>query len=310
MICHALTLARSSFYSAKTAKDKNDRLDKEIRDKIVILWKTLPGIGYRKISRYLKLGECKIRRILKEFRGDKKKCVKQKKDRKFPNLIIRITKDLIKNPLKQKRNNWIVKDGKNGYRKLIYPVRPYQLWAGDWKELKIPFIGLTLYIFIIIDCYTRKVMGWSFSIIKDGGAAVQASMMAVEKAKTDPLFDPKRLIMHTDQGSAYVSEEYIEYWKSIGVHISMADKGKPTQNPYIEAFNSILVRFWITKHEFLSVIDAQESITGFFNLYNTIWKHGSIGYMTPNEKLKSYRFENKRSNHISIQRNLCPKIDS
>lgn len=299
MICHALELARSSFYSAGKTKDKNDRLDNEIWDKIADLWNTLPGIGYRKIARYLELGERKIRSVLRKYRGNKRKNTSPKKERKFPNLIIRITRDLIRNPEKQKRGNWMVKDGKNGYRKLIESVRPYQLWAGDWKELKIPFLGLTLYIFIIIDCYTRKLMGWSFSIIKDRDSAVKASMMAVDNAKSDPLFHPKKLIMHTDQGSAYVAGEYIEYWKSIGAHISMADRGKPTQNPYIEAFNSILVRFWITQYEFLTVIEAEESITRFFNLYNTKWKHGSIGFITPEEKLKKYKSINNGNNHIS-----------
>lgn len=289
MICHALELASSSFYSAKKAKDKNDRLDKEIWNKIVDLWKTLPGSGYRNISRYLDLGERKIRSILRKYRGSRKGNIKPKKERQFPNLILKITKHLVKNPIKQKRGNWIVKDGKNGYRKLIEPVRPYQLWAGDWKELRIPFIGLTLYIFIIIDCYTRKIMGWSFSIIKDGNSAVKASMMAVNNTKSDPLFNPRKLIMHTDQGSAYVSAEYIKYWKDLKAHLSMADRGKPAQNPHIEAFNSIVVRFWLTKHEFLSVIDAENSITGFFHLYNTKWKHGSIGYVTPEEKLALYK---------------------
>lgn len=284
-----MELARSSFYAAKKATIKEDRFDSWVWDQISQLWQTFPGIGYRKLSRYLKLGERRILKVLRKYRGSKVVKPRLKKKRKFPNLIINITKDLITNPLKQRRGNWIVKDGKNGYRKLIVPTKPYQLWAADWKELKIPFLGLTLYIFVIIDCYSRKLMGWHFSIIKDGGSAVKASIMAVENAKTDPLFNPKRLIMHTDQGSAYVSEEYIQFWRTTGAHLSMADRGKPTQNPYIEAFISILVRFWITQHELLTVIEVQESLTRFFNLYNTNWKHSGIGYLTPNQKLALYK---------------------
>jgi len=166
LVCLTLSLARSSFYAAKHAKSRHDSLDKQVWQRILRVWDKFPGWGYRKLAPRLKQNSKRIRRILKKYRelsGGKSQKEKSGKliDRvkKYPNLIKKITKDLIANPIKLKRGNWVLRDGKNKYRKVIDPTRPYQLWAGDWKELKLPLLGVTLYIFIIIDCYTRQIMG-------------------------------------------------------------------------------------------------------------------------------------------------------
>lgn len=307
-VCTTLELARSSFYAAAKAEVKNDRLDKEVWDQIVKTWKTtFPGLGYRKLAAYLKVNRKRIKRILKKRRGSLAREVKVKPQRQFPNLVIQITKQLAKHPEKLSRGNWILKDGKNGYRKLIEPARPYRLWAADWKEFDIPFLGITVYIFIILDVYTRQLKGYSFSLVKDAKAALEAAKMAIRNSLTDSLFHPRELIIHSDQGSAYLAGEYTDYWKSLGVSISLADPGKPTQNPYAEAFFSILSRFWLSQREYLSAVELEKSLKRFFDLYNRKWKHGSIGYRTPNERLAGYR---ATVNHISQTRNSCPKTGS
>lgn len=293
-----MELARSSFYAAKIAKRKNDKLDYQLWQQIEKVWKVFPGWGYRKIAVKIKVNGKKTLRVLNKYRGldkDKNKNGKSvnngkaAKTRKYPNLIKRILNDLLNSPKKQKRGNWAVKDGKNKYRKILNPTRPYQLWAGDWKELKVPLLGVTLYIFIIIDCYARQVMGFSISLVKDGKTAVKASRMAIDKAKKDPLFNPRNLIMHTDQGSAYLSKIYEIFWKRQGVSLSTADKGKPTQNPYAEAFISLLVRFCISQYELLTIADVKQAVVRFIKLYNSDWVHGEIGNIAPDQRLEEYR---------------------
>lgn len=289
LVCQALSLRRSSFYACQITKLKNDSLDKEIWEKITKVWEIFPGVGYRQLVARLSCGKRAIQRVLRKFRGTKATVKHPKKHRLFPNIPALIVKALVASPLKQKRGNWILKDGKNGYRKLIEPTRPYQLWAFDWKELKIPYLGITLYIFLIIDCYTKQIKGWSFSLIKDSSSAIKTSIMAVNNSKGDPLFDTKKLIVHSDNGSAYISEEYIAFWKKLGAHISLSDPGKPTQNPYIEGFISILVRFCLKQREFVSIVEAEEEISRFLNLYNRDWRHGSLGFKTPDQQLNIYR---------------------
>ena len=291
-LCSALGLARSSFYAGVKAIRKNNRLDKVVWDQIVKIWDSFPGLGYRKLADRLGINGKKIRRILRKFRHPSGPRLNPKPivPRRIPNVIKKITQSLKMNGDKLKRGNWILREGKNKYRHIIDPTRPYQLWAGDWKELKIPLLGVTLYIFTIIDCYTRQLMGWELSLIKDSSSALKAAESAVTRAMKDPLYDSRSLIMHTDQGGAYVSDDYILYWRSLGVILSTADRGKPTQNPYAEAFFSILSRFWLRYQEILTVSDAKSSILKFFALYNDQWPHGSINNMTPNQKLEHYRY--------------------
>lgn len=263
---------------------------------MVKAWKTFPGLGYRKLADYLKVNRKRAQRILRKYRGPRAIKPRVKRERQFPNLVTHITRQLIQYPGKLARGNWILKSGKNGYRKLIEPTRPYQLWVADWKEFQISFLGITVYIFIILDVYTRQLKGFSFSLIKDTPAALQAARMAVANASTDLLFNPRELIIHSDQGGAYQAGEYTTFWKRLGVSISMTDPGKPTQNPYAEAFFSILSRFWLSQREYLSAVELEKSLRRFFDLYNRKWKHGSIGNQTPNERLVSYR---ATANHIS-----------
>ena len=132
-------------------------------------------------------------------------------------------------------------------------------------------------------------MGWELSIIKDSKAAIRAGEMAINTASQGPLFIARELIVHSDQGSAYTSDETMEFWRNQGVILSTADRGKPTQNPYVESFFSLLVRFWLNYHELQTLLDARASITDFFEIYNNEWPHGSLNNLTPRQKLTEYQ---------------------
>lgn len=301
-LCAAFGLARSSFYAGVKSLKKNFELDKIVWNKMVEIWKKFPGLGYRKLATKLDCNGKKVLRILRRFRNPVSSRLNPKPvvPRRIPNVIKLITQDLKLSKEKCDRGNWILREGKNKYRHIIDPTRPYQLWAGDWKELKIPLLGVTLYIFTIIDCFTRQLMAWELSIIKDSNSAIKVAESALSRAAKDPLFNPRTLIMHTDQGGAYIADAYISYWRSRGVILSTADKGKPTQNPYAEAFFSILSRFCLRYKEIITVTDAKESIMEFFSLYNEEWPHGAIGNMTPNQKLAEYRCGLESGNYCPV----------
>jgi len=283
-------LARSSYYAGIRSIKIRDDNDRCIWNEILAVWDKFGTMGYRPLAAKLQIGKSKIERILNRFRGPTAAVFRHPAPpRKVPNVIRFITEALCQFPEKQARHNWVLRHGKNKYRHVIDPTRPYQLWAGDWKELRLPLMKVTLYIFVIIDCYTRQVMGWEFSIIKDSKAAIRASQMALNTAKSDPIFKPRGLIMHTDQGSAYMASETIRFWRSFGVVVSSADKGKPTQNPYIEAFFSILSRCWLRLQEFNTSYDAQHSIEYFFHLYNSERPHSALNFRTPQQALLDYK---------------------
>lgn len=251
-------------------------------------WEKFPGIGYRKLSHYLQKGKSQIQRILQKYRGKKTRQEKEKR-KKRRNILKEITKELIEKPQKEKRGNWELVEGRNKYQKIIRPTRPYQLFTGDWKEFRLPGVNIVIYIFIIIDAYTRQLKGYHFSLVKDVRSAIKAAEMAIKESRQDDLYDGRKLIMHQDQGSSYTAEEYEKIWRQEGVKLSYSDPGKPTQNGYSEGFISIFSRFWLKWYKYESVIELEKGLEKFFNLYNEEWKHSGIDYLTPNEKLNEYR---------------------
>lgn len=197
------------------SKETRDRGDVKIWDEIRAVWMEYPGLGYRKLSKYLRRNKKQIQRVLQKIRGKREKTKSSEAPRRF-NILKEIVRVLEESPRKLLRGNWILKDGKNGYRKLLEPTRPYQLWASDWKEIKV--FGFVVYVFIILDVYTRQLMGHYCSLIKDTSSALHAGRMAVEKVQEDELFDPRMLIMHRDNGSAYIysgrTRSFGETWGS------------------------------------------------------------------------------------------------
>lgn len=305
VLCQAFDLARSSYYAGvKALKVRDDKgwYDKKIWVGIGEIWKMFPGVGCRKLAGYLSVGKDRIRNVIRRYCGVKKKGnPKEKKSLNRRRNILRcITEALMSHPEKVLRGNWIIRDGKNKYRKVIEPRRPYQLWTGDWKELKMPILNITVYIFIIIDAYTRQIKGYHISLIKDTHSALKAAEMAVRSSLNDPLFKPDKLIMHTDQGSAYISKDYHTYWRSYRVKLSYAAPGKPTQNPYSEGIISILSRFCLSHYEFSSVAELDEIVSTFVKDYNERWLHEKLGDISPNQRLEKYR------NTSLISPNYCP----
>lgn len=253
------------------------------------IWKYLDGINHKRIAR-----------VIKRFLGhgvsglkNKKKLVK-KADTKLRNLLKIVRMDLEENMEKIQRGNWILKEGKNMYQKVLVPNKPFRLWTGDWKEFTIPVVNLKVYIFIILDAYTKIVVGWHLSMNKTELSALRASEMALEAYSGHELFDGRNLIHHVDRGSAYTSEKYREYWKSYGVHLSYSDPGSPTQNGYSEGYMSLLSRFFFKYYEFESYQELKDALGKFIGNYNSDWKHGKIDYLTPKEKLKLYEKEVKK----------------
>lgn len=299
LLCQAMNLARSSYYAGiKIVANRAGRYesDKKLWEQFGVWWKIFPGIGYRKLADYVGISFHRTRLVLKRFRGlNKRQKQKVAKKPKRINVLQLIVKALSDDPQKVSRGNWILKDGKNGYRKLIEPTRPNQLWTGDWKELRIPVLNIVVYIFIIIDVYTRQIKGFSISLIKDTASSLKAAEMAVTNSHQDVLFQPHQLIMHTDQGSAYISDEYLRFFKKHRVKLSWSNPGKPTQNPYSEGFISLLSRFCLSHHEVYSVVELDRIVRRFMEDYNKSWHHQKLGVVSPNGRLEAYRFSSSRS---------------
>lgn len=157
-------------------------------------------------------------------------------------------------------------------------VRPNQVWGIDITYIPMPK-GF-MYMFAIIDLYSRFIVGWSLSNSMEAEWVVETIKLAIEK-------NGKPEIINSDQGSQFTSDVYVEYIKSKEtIKISMDGKGRAIDNVFIE-------RFWRTiKYDKIYLVRPEtptvlyQACREFIEYYNYKRDHSSIGDLTPREVYK------------------------
>lgn len=155
------------------------------------------------------------------------------------------------------------------------PTEPNKLWVADITHVRT-WEGW-LYLAAVIDCYSRRCVGWSMSERLKAELVVDALEMAVSRRRPDP-----GLVHHSDQGSQYVSLVFGQRCHDAGIAQSMGSKGDAYDNAVAESFFSSLKkerinrRSWPTKQEVRTVIF--EWIEGWYNAERL---HSTLGYVSP-----------------------------
>ena len=108
-----------------------------------------------------------------------------------------------------------------------YPVYPNHIWVTDFTY--IPFQGKTVYLATVLDLFTRKIVGMSVYINHSVQLVLSAFLNALHS-------NPRPVIFHSDNGSEYNSEIFIEALQTVGVQISRSTPGCPWENGYQESF--------------------------------------------------------------------------
>ncbi len=166
------------------------------------------------------------------------------------------------------------------YRNLIsdfIPTAPNQLWVSDITYLKTQegFV----YVSLITDAYSRKIVGYDLSDNLESVNALQALQMALQ-ATTEPL---NRLIHHSDRGIQYCCHDYVNLLQHYQIQISMTENGDPLENAIAERINGII------KHEYLllQTIPNKQHAMKLLNqavyLYNNHRLHLSCNMLTPEQ---------------------------
>ena len=164
------------------------------------------------------------------------------------------------------------------YPNLIRDWKPdhiNQLWVAD-----ITYIRLResfLYLAVILDAYSRKVIGWAL----DDNLRAQLAVQALEKALAERPVSAS-LIHHSDRGVQYCSSEYVELLRAKGIRISMSRTGNPYDNALAESFMRTLKCEEVYLHNYRDRDDALQNIRQFLErIYNCQRLHSSLGYMAP-----------------------------
>ena len=152
-----------------------------------------------------------------------------------------------------------------------------QVWVSDitYIETETGFV----YLHLVTDAYSKKIMGWCLSPSLHADATISALQMAIRNAGCDL----KGLIHHSDRGCQYCCEKYVKLLQNNGIEISMTQDGDPRDNAIAERLNGILKTEWLYDDHFIGFDDAYRRVAEVINLYNNKRPHLSLNYKTPAE---------------------------
>ena len=152
-----------------------------------------------------------------------------------------------------------------------------QVWVSDitYIETETGFV----YLHLVTDAYSKKIMGWCLSPSLHADATISALQMATRNAGCDL----KGLIHHSDRGCQYCCEKYVKLLQDNGIEISMTQDGDPRDNAIAERVNGILKTEWLYDDHFIGFEDAYRRVAEVINLYNNKRPHLSLNYKTPAE---------------------------
>jgi transposase InsO family protein len=136
-----------------------------------------------------------------------------------------------------------------------------------------------VYLAVVLDAYSRRVIGWALDRTIEGDLAIAALRMALSQRTILP-----GLVHHSDRGSQYASGDYTDLLKENGLQISMSRKGNPWDNAACESFMKTLEYEEVLRNQYRDLADAHASIGEFLEkVYNEKRLHSALGYRPPAE---------------------------
>jgi transposase InsO family protein len=152
---------------------------------------------------------------------------------------------------------------------------PNRVWVGD-----ITYIWTVegwLYLAIVLDLHSRKVIGWSLKPYLTADLVIEAFLMAVWNRKPEP-----ELIFHSDRGIQYACKRFQKLLKAYKAISSMSRKGNCWDNAVAESFFHSLKGEWTSFCNYLTRTEAMSSIFEYIEIfYNRARTHSTLDYFTP-----------------------------
>jgi transposase InsO family protein len=157
------------------------------------------------------------------------------------------------------------------------PKAANEAWAGD-----VTYIATGegwLYLAVLLDLFSRRVVGWATSAVNDRELALEALRRALRSRRPAP-----GLVHHTDRGSPYASDEYRQALVDRGIAASMSRTGDCYDNAVAESFFATLKAEHVDYEDFATRAVGTASIGDYVeSFYNTARRHSHLGYVSPIE---------------------------
>lgn len=272
-VCKLLALNRSNIYRHKKEKSVNiSPIQQDLIQRICTIF-NMSGRNYgsRRIQKVLladgiHIGRYKVRRIMRQ-----------------QGLVTTWRSKFIKTT----HSKYNMKVAENVLNQEFNPDSANRTWVAD-----ITYIWTAsgwLYLAAVMDLYSRKIVGYNLSSRMTADLVCTALQIAIHTRQP-----PKGLIMHTDRGSQYCSEQYQDLLSRHGIRCSMSHKGLCYDNAVMERFflNLKMERVW--QQNYANHQEAIKDISHYITVfYNQIRLHSTLGYLSPSQ------FEQKAHN-ISV----------
>ena len=264
-------VSRSGFYRFQDGGPKLDR-DMDLRDAIQRIAVEWPSYGRPRITQELRRRGWRVnpKRVYRLMREDNLLCVRR---RKFV-----VTTD----------SNHGCQVYPNLARNMILTATD-QLWRADitYIRLRDEFVFLA----VILDAYSRRVIGWALDRTMEDELTLAALRMALAHRTVHA-----GLVHHSDRGSQYASNDYTDLLKAHQIDISMSRKGNPWDNAACESFIKTLKYEEVLRNEYRDLAEARASIRQFLEkIYNHNRLHSALGYLPPAEFERNLHTNNKEA---------------
>jgi transposase InsO family protein len=183
------------------------------------------------------------------------------------------------------------------------PDGPHQVWASDITYVRMAD-GKFLYLSLITDVYSHKIVGWFLSESLGMEGPLNALKMALKE-----LPQGHQLIHHSDRGVQYCSHSYVNQLQKNGIQISMTENGDPRENAVAERVNGILKEEWFNREVIASLDKGRTRTDEIVRIYNEMRPHMSNDYLTPEQAhLQNGSLKRRWKTYYKKKEGLCEQI--
>ena len=256
-ICSIFGLARSSYYVKRKPKVQRlaqRRLEQKIR---AVHEEHREALGARGLSKALRkegifIGRFRMRTLINKL-GLPRRRARYSHYR-------RATKPAITAP--------------NILDRRFNPMQPDTLWAGDITYIKVG--EGWLYLAVVMDLFSRRIVGWACSRTADTELSLKALRLAVARRRPMP-----ELLFHSDQGCQYTADRFVAYLTENRIVQSMSRRGNCWDNAVVERYFRTLKHDWMPENGYRNHFEAEKDVIDFISHYNHRRCHSASNHLPP-----------------------------